>query len=48
VWYKGDYLSGNWKYGIFKEGNFYGNWLNGIFEGGNFDGHWNSGIDLKK
>lgn len=48
IWHKGDYLSGNWKYGIFKGGNFYGNWINGIFEGGNFNGHWKSGIDLKK
>lgn len=48
IWHNGDYLSGNWHYGIFKNGNFYGNWENGIFENGNFNGKWNSGINLKK
>jgi len=48
IWHDGDYLSGNWHYGIFKGGNFYGNWENGIFEGGNFVGNWVSGINLSK
>jgi hypothetical protein len=45
IWNSGTYLSGDWHYGIFKDGNFFGNWLNGIFEGGNFNGNWYSGID---
>ena len=44
IWHDGDYLSGNWYYGIFKGGNFYGKWENGIFENGNFKGRWQSGI----
>lgn len=47
IWKSGDFYSGNWVYGIFKQGNFYGNWINGIFENGNFKGKWNSGIKLK-
>ena len=46
IWHDGDYLSGNWHYGIFKGGNFYGKWENGIFENGNFKGKWQSGIKL--
>lgn len=38
IWNNGDFLNGNWHYGIFKNGNFYGNWKNGIWENGNFDG----------
>jgi hypothetical protein len=45
IWHSGDFYSGNWIFGIFKEGNFYGNWINGIFENGNFKGKWNSGIN---
>lgn len=48
IWHSGTYLSGDWYYGIFKNGDFFGNWLNGIFEHGNFNGNWNSGIDLSK
>lgn len=44
IWHDGDYLSGNWHYGIFKSGNFFGNFQNGIFENGNFKGKWQSGI----
>ena len=44
IWHSGDYLYGNWYYGIFKNGNFYGNWNNGIFENGNFYGNWISGV----
>ena len=45
IWIQGDYLSGRWEYGIFKEGNFFGTWVNGIFENGNFSGKWISGIN---
>lgn len=45
IWHSGDFYSGDWEFGIFKNGNFYGNWKNGIFEGGNFKGKWNSGIN---
>jgi len=44
IWNDGIYLSGNWHYGIFKNGHFYGNWENGIWEGGFFEGNWISGI----
>lgn len=47
VWHSGDFYHGNWKYGIFKNGNFYGKFINGIFENGNFNGEWQSGINLK-
>jgi hypothetical protein len=45
IWHSGNFYSGEWKFGVFKNGNFYGNWKNGIFEGGNFKGNWNSGIN---
>jgi len=48
IWHDGIFMSGNWYYGIFKNGSFYGNWKNGIFESGYFNGNWNSGIDLTK
>jgi hypothetical protein len=48
IWHDGIFLSGNWKYGIFKNGEFYGTWENGIFESGIFDGKWISGINLSK
>jgi hypothetical protein len=46
IWHDGDYLTGDWYYGIFKNGNFYGIWENGIFENGNFKGKWLDGIKL--
>ncbi len=46
IWYDGDYITGSWHYGIFKNGRFYGNWENGIWESGNFGGKWHSGINL--
>jgi len=48
IWIDGLYLSGDWYYGIFKNGEFYGNWINGIFENGLFKGNWNSGINYQK
>lgn len=47
IWHSGDFYSGEWEYGIFKDGNFHGNFINGIFEGGNFKGKWHSGINLQ-
>lgn len=46
IWYGGDFFSGNWHYGIFKDGSFNGIWENGIFENGSFSGKWLSGINL--
>ena len=46
IWHDGDFLSGNWHYGIFKKGSFTGMWENGIFENGSFSGKWLSGINL--
>ena len=46
IWYSGDFFSGNWYYGIFKDGSFNGIWENGIFENGSFSGKWLSGINL--
>ena len=46
IWHDGNYYTGNWYYGIFKNGYFYGNWENGIWEGGYFKGKWQSGINL--
>lgn len=45
IWHSGDFYSGIWNYGIFRNGNFYGTWENGIFEGGEFKGIWKSGIN---
>ncbi len=45
IWNEGTFYSGDWHYGIFKNGKFYGNWKNGIFENGEFLGKWNSGIN---
>jgi hypothetical protein len=45
IWKEGTFFSGDWHYGIFKNGKFYGNWKNGIFENGEFLGKWNSGIN---
>lgn len=41
IWYNGDFLSGQWLFGIFKNGNFFGNFINGIWEGGQFRGTGN-------
>lgn len=46
IWYSGSYYSGDWHYGIFKDGKFYGNWKNGIWESGFFGGKWHGGINL--
>jgi len=46
IWHSGDFISGNWHYGIFKSGNFYGNFKNGIFEGTNFKGKFLSGVKI--
>ncbi len=46
IWHEGIYMSGNWHYGIFKNGGFYGTWENGIWENGFFNGEWISGIKL--
>lgn len=48
IWHNGIFLSGDWEYGIFKDGEFHGNWHNGIFENGIFKGKWISGINLSK
>ena len=44
IWHSGNFYSGNWKFGIFKDGTFYGTWENGIWEGGEFKGKWISGL----
>lgn len=44
IWHDGIFYSGNWHFGIFKNGKFYGNWENGIFENGEFLGNWKSGL----
>lgn len=46
VWQDGSFYTGDWHYGIFKNGSFYGNWNNGIWESGHFGGNWKSGINL--
>jgi hypothetical protein len=46
VWHGGSFLSGDWHYGIFKNGDFFGDFHNGIWENGNFGGKWQSGINL--
>ena len=46
IWHNGSYYSGNWHYGIFKNGEFYGTFENGILEGGIFQGKFKSGINL--
>ena len=47
IWHSGNFYSGDWYYGIFKNGNFYGNFINGIFENGTFKGKWKSGVNLQ-
>ena len=44
IWNNGVYYSGNWHYGIWKDGIFHGVWENGIWESGIFKGVWKSGI----
>ncbi len=46
IWYSGDFYTGNWNFGIFKNGNFHGTFKNGIWEGGNFKGKWISGVKI--
>ena len=46
IWYSGKYYSGNWYYGIFKDGEFHGTFENGIVEGGDFKGKFLSGVNL--
>lgn len=46
IWHSGEFYSGDWYYGIFKDGKFYGNWINGIWENGFFGGKWHSGVNL--
>jgi len=48
IWNSGEYYTGNWHYGIFKNGEFHGNFINGIFEDGRFKGKWVSGINLNQ
>ena len=38
IWESGTFLSGDWYYGIFRNGSFYGVWENGIWENGHFSG----------
>jgi hypothetical protein len=44
IWHGGNYIFGNWNYGIFKDGEFNGIWENGIWENGQFYGIWKSGV----
>lgn len=46
IWNSGIlYWAGDWKFGVFKGGEFRsGNWNGGIFLGGKFKGNWNRGI----
>ncbi len=44
IWNSGKFITGNWEYGIFKDGTFYGTFKNGIFENGNMRGNFISGI----
>ncbi len=46
IWNNGIFYTGNWFYGIWKNGIFYGLWENGIWIGGEFKGKWISGIKL--
>jgi hypothetical protein len=46
IWHNGNYYSGNWHYGIFKDGAFYSTFENGIIEGGIFQGKFKSGLNL--
>jgi hypothetical protein len=44
IWNSGNFITGNWLYGIFKDGTFHGTFENGIFENGNMRGNFISGI----
>lgn len=46
IWNNGIlYWAGDWRFGIFKNGEFRsGNWNGGIFLDGKFNGRWNRGI----
>lgn len=46
IWKGGTYFTGNWNYGIFKNGVFYGTFVNGILEGGIFRGKFVSGVKM--
>lgn len=46
IWHSGNFYTGIWNFGIFKNGDFYGTFKNGIWEGGNFKGKWISGIKI--
>jgi hypothetical protein len=46
VWHGGNFYSGFWNYGIFKNGNFYGTFENGIFENGSLYGKFISGVKM--
>lgn len=46
IWHGGSFFTGDWHYGIFKNGKFYGNFENGIWENGEFNGKWIDGINL--
>jgi hypothetical protein len=41
IWHDGIFLSGQWHYGIFKNGKFFGHFENGIWENGDFKGTGN-------
>ena len=43
----GNFIYGDWKFGIFKDGIFQGKWFNGIWEGGIFKGHWLDDVNHK-
>lgn len=47
IWHNGIFFTGDWEYGIFKDGQFFGNFINGIFESGTFKGKWCSGINMQ-
>ena len=44
IWNNGVYRTGDWYYGLWKDGYFYGTWENGIWENGVFNGKWISGV----
>ncbi len=44
IWNGGVYRTGDWYYGIWRDGYFYGTWENGVWEKGVFKGKWLSGV----
>jgi hypothetical protein len=44
IWNNGVYRTGDWYYGLWRDGYFYGTWENGIWEKGIFKGKWISGV----